>query len=110
MIPTVNYQVFVDAELELLDNRDVYFLPDLGDANQGSIKGMTKLAEQVDSIAKNIRLVNLISFLEAEKIIPTTDKLDLSEVISHWTYGSKAFISALKDYCNKDIYFNEELF
>ena len=110
MIPTVGYKVFNDTELEALAGRNVYFLPDLGDKDGGSIKCMTQLAEQVKGIAAHTRVVNLKGFLEENDVIVVNDKLDLSEALSLWTEGSSAFINTLHYYCDRGIVFEGEAF
>lgn len=109
MIPTVGYTSFGEDELELLTGRSVYFLPDLGDTNDGSVKGMTKLASQVTSVATHTRVVSLKSYLK-DNGIKTGDKIDLSEAIFLWKDGSKSFISTLLYYCDRGIVFDEEAF
>ena len=110
MIPTVSYRKFNDTELGALAGRSVYFLPDLGDKDGGSIKGMTQLAEQVKDIATHTRVVNLKGFLEENGVIVENDKLDLSEALSLWTEGGSAFINTLHYYCDRGIVFDGEAF
>ncbi len=110
MIPTVSYREFNDIELEVLAGRNVYFLPDLGDKDEGSIRGMTQLAEQIKDVAVNTRVVNLKAFLEENGVITESDKLDLSEALSLWTEGSSVFINTLHYYCDRGIVFDGEAF
>ncbi len=111
MIPTVSYQHFREVELSLLSGHDVYFLPDLGDKNSGSIKGMTKLAKQTEKAGTtNVRVVNLKTFLEENGIDAPGEKLDLSEAIFLWREGSSAFINTLLYHCDRGIVFDREVF
>ena len=102
MIPTVNYTTFCDAELEALSGRDVFFLPDLGDQEK-SIKGMTKLAEQVEPLANHVKVANLQKFLQENGIKSENDKLDLSETLFLWNKGMSAFINALQCFCSRGL-------
>ena len=106
MIPTVSYVHFNEVEQSLLSGRDVYFLPDLGDKDNGSIKGMTKLAKQTEEAgAANVRVVNLKAFLEENRIDIPGEKIDLSEAIFLWREGSAAFVNMLLYHCDRGIVF-----
>ncbi len=111
MIPTASYREFNETELEALAGRDIYFLPDLGDKDSGSIRGMTKLAKQTEEAgAANVRVVNLKNFLEENGIDVPGEKLDLSEAIFLWREGSVTFINLLLYYCDRGIVFDGEIF
>lgn len=109
MIPTVSYTHFCEAELEVLTGRDVFFLPDLGDAGK-SVEGMTKLAQQVESFAHNVRVADLKKFLFENDIEVTAEKLDLSDALFLWKDGSANFINTLHYYCSRGIDFDGEAF
>ena len=106
MIPTVGYTTFNDIELKALSGRDVFFLPDLGDKGK-SIKGMSKLATQVEPLANHVRVVNLRGFLSKNNIETEADKLDLSEALFLWEDRGSTFIHRLLDYCHTTESFSE---
>jgi len=107
MIPTVSYTTFNDIELKALRGHDVFFLPDLGDKGK-SIKGMSKLATQVEPFANHVRVVNLQGFLSQNGIDENVDKLDLSEALFLWKDSGSAFIYRLLDYCRTTESFSGE--
>jgi len=109
-IQTAGYKAFGEVELKALAGRNVYFLPDLGDKDETGIRCMTRLAEQVEHLASNTRVVNLRKFLEENSITVESDKLDLSDALFLWNEGSYAFINKLLYYCDRGIVYEGEVF
>jgi len=99
-IPTVAYKTLNEHELQLLTNRNVVFLPDLGDKGK-SIEGMHILADQILLITKSVYIADLNKIAHLGHIKNLPNKMDLSELVELWNQGLESFKKHLFEYSKR---------
>lgn len=100
MVPTANYREFNKHEINLLTNKDVYFLHEK--------EVFTSLAEQIGDVADDVAVVNLAVFLEVYNDGSTCGEINLFEAINQWKEkDSYSFVNLLLHFCNTGLKFKE---
>lgn len=84
MIPTVNYKLFNNYEVNFLKNKSLVFIPDWKSDDLTGVEVMRTLAQQMKDISYHNRIFSLPKFLNDEEVECKSDKLDLSEVVELW--------------------------
>ena len=97
MLPTVNYTQFTEQDVSMMIDREVIFMPDIGDGNK-SIDAMLSMRDQVKDITSKTAIINLLTFLSSFNISYTHHKIDLSDLTTCWTHGLTSLKSSLQVY------------
>lgn len=102
MVPTVAYNQFTHDDLsQFKDYDDVFFIPDLNGDDNSSLVSMRLLAKQLTEMVQTIRIINLKTFLKANNIPFSGDKLDLSQVVELYRHESlESFMSRFYFFCD----------
>ncbi len=93
-IPTVTYKEWTERELSIFTGENVVLIPDIDEQHKG-VNCMANLSNQINGIAKSVKVMDVRKVLDLMDIGHTDTKMDFSDVVLLWDRTLEDFKNTL---------------